>query len=59
MQKEEARLKGFQRVKVFRPDCLNTRRWICMDERRIYVNIAAPDGKIDRLIFGKENVYGK
>lgn len=47
------RLRSFERVYVFRPDCPEVRRWICIEERRIYVNTAAPGGKIDRLIFGK------
>lgn len=47
-------LQSFERIWIFRPDCPNIRRWICMGGRRIYINIAAPNGKIDQLIFGKE-----
>lgn len=48
------RLQGFVRIWVYRPDQPSIRRWINMHERRIYINIAAPNGKIDQLIFGKE-----
>lgn len=52
-------LKTYTRVHVYRPDEANVRRWILPDEKKIYINTAAPEGKIDRLVFGKENGYGK
>lgn len=55
MNESKRRLEGYQRIFVYRPKAPNIRRWINMGERRIYINIAAPDGKIDRLIFGKED----
>lgn len=48
-------LRSFSRILIYRPDQPSIRRWINMDERRIYINIAAPYGKIDQLIFGKED----
>lgn len=47
-------LRNFERIWVYRPEAPNIRRWISMKEKRIYINIAAPEGKIDQLIFGKE-----
>lgn len=55
MDEGKRRLKGYKRVFVYRPDRISIRRWINMEERRIYINIAAPYGKIDQLIFGKED----
>lgn len=55
MEESKRRLKGYKRVFVYKPEQISIRRWINMDERRIYINIAAPDGKIDQLIFGKED----
>lgn len=52
-------LRSFERIYVYRPDAPSIQRWINMEERRIYINIAAPDGKIDQLIFGKEDKDGK
>lgn len=48
-------LDEYARYYVWRPDKKNIRRWIRPNERRIYINIAAPEGKIDQLIFGKED----
>lgn len=53
------RLADFRRIWVDRPDCPNIRRWVNMEERRIYINQAAPEGKIDKLEFGKEQKDGK
>lgn len=50
------RLKNFRRIKVYRPDCPDVRRWICMGERRIYINVAAPNGKIEHLVFREEKI---
>lgn len=47
-------LKTYKRIRVFRPDAPNIRRWVLPEERRIYINTAAPDGKIIELRFGKE-----
>lgn len=52
-------LDEYARYYVWRPDRKNIRRWIRPNERRIYINIAAPNGKIDRLEFGKEYEHGK
>lgn len=53
------RLERFKRILVNRPDCPNIRRWVNMDEKRIYINQAAPEGKIDKLEFGKEHINEK
>lgn len=39
---------------IFRPVTPDIQHWILPDEKKIYINIAAPDGKIDRLVFKEE-----
>lgn len=48
---KEGILKTYSVIQVCRPDKPNIRRWILPDEKKIYVNMAAPDGKIEQLIF--------
>lgn len=56
---KEGILKTYSVIQVCRPDKPNIRRWILPDEKKIYVNMAALNGKIDRLAFRKENEYGE